>query len=209
MLLLVTTDHEHIAAQRHPNLGRLVQPRSYPRIRDTANAGIPWAADNDAFNGWDSEAAYRWHRMLDALEDLPGCRFVTVPDVVADADATAHLFDHYAPAVADRGLPLAYVLQDGVLPEDVPWSAIAAVFVGGSTDWKLGEAARACVVEAKRRGKWAHMGRVNTLRRIRRAASIGCDSIDGTSYVKYRARRLPEGLAWVAQEAAQRQDVIL
>jgi hypothetical protein len=200
VLLLVTTDHDHVAAFADPHLGRLVQPRSFPRVRDTAAAGIPWAADNDAFNGWSDEAAQRYTRMLDAIADLNGCRFVTVPDVVADAEATARYFERWAPAVARRGLPVALVLQDGI---DTPamsrwllrtWPRLDAVFIGGSTDFKMGDVARALVLEAKARGKWVHMGRVNTLRRVRYAASIGCDSIDGTSYVRWRRRRLGEGL---------------
>lgn len=35
-------------------------------------------------------------------------------------------------------------------------------------------------LEAKRRGKHVHMGRVNSLRRLRFARDIGCDSVDGT-----------------------------
>ena len=38
----------------------------------------------------------------------------------------------------------------------------------------------ALITEAKARGKWAHMGRVNSLRKLRAAASMGCDSADGT-----------------------------
>jgi hypothetical protein len=49
-----------------------------------------------------------------------------------------------------------------------------------TTAWKLGEACRVIVAEAKRRGVWVHMGRVNSLKRMRYAESIGCDSADGT-----------------------------
>ena len=53
------------------------------------------------------------------------------------------------------------------------------LFIGGSTDWKLGAAARGVVKEAKARGKRVHMGRVNSLRRYRYAEAIGCDTVDG------------------------------
>lgn len=48
------------------------------------------------------------------------------------------------------------------------------------TEWKLGEAAARLVAAAKARGLWVHMGRVNSYKRIAYAASIGCDSSDGT-----------------------------
>jgi hypothetical protein len=62
----------------------------------------------------------------------------------------------------------------------------------------LGPHAAALVAEAKRRGKYDHMGRVNSARRAAYAASIGCDSIDGTGASKFRDRRLPEYLAFAA-----------
>lgn len=62
----------------------------------------------------------------------------------------------------------------------MPWHTFDVLFIGGSTEWKLGPGARALVAEAKRRGKWVHMGRVNSGRRWSYAEHIGCDSVDGT-----------------------------
>jgi hypothetical protein len=50
MLLLATQAEPQMRAHRHPNLGRLLQPRHYPRASATVRSGVPWAADNDAFN---------------------------------------------------------------------------------------------------------------------------------------------------------------
>lgn len=70
-------------------------------------------------------------------------------------------------------------------------------FIGGSDGWKLGPHARALTAEAKRRGKWVHMGRVNSLKRFRYAESIGCDSCDGT-YLRFGPdKNLPKLLSWV------------
>jgi hypothetical protein len=52
----------------------------------------------------------------------------------------------------------------------------------------------------KRAGKWVHMGRVNTDRRIRYAAAIGCDSIDGTKWVRWRDAYLNDGLRKVGAD---------
>jgi hypothetical protein len=54
----------------------------YPRAAATARSGVPWAADNDAFNGSDERAERRFLKMIDQLSGLPGCLFVTCPDVV-------------------------------------------------------------------------------------------------------------------------------
>lgn len=202
MLLLVTTAQPQIEQAREAagelasHLGRLVQPRHYSSIEVTAAAGVPWAADNDAFNGWDADVEARFLTMLGRLTGLPGCLFVTAPDVVADAAETCRRFERWAPIIHDAGLPVGFVLQDGIQDLGVPWTDLDCVFVGGSTEFKLGEVAAACVREANQRGKWAHMGRVNTMRRVRYAASIGCDSFDGTTFSKWRDRWLLEGIAW-------------
>jgi hypothetical protein len=47
---------------------------------------------------------------------------------------------------------------------------------------KLGPEVEAIVAEARARNVWVHMGRVNSLRRLAYAASIGCDSVDGTQW---------------------------
>jgi hypothetical protein len=124
--------------------------------------------------------------------------------VYGDARRTAEEFEIWAAAVERRGLPVGLVAQDG-LEEMTDWLArtwhrLDALFIGGSTEWKLGPAAAALASEAKRRGKWVHMGRVNTKRRVRYAASLGCiDSIDGTKWVRWRHRYLDEGVALVSQ----------
>lgn len=194
MLLLATIAQPQLEEHQHPNLGRLVQPRHYPRIADTAAAGIPWAADNDAFNGGFDAAAFV--AMLDRLEGLPGCRFVAAPDVVGDAVATLELFERWGPEIRKRGLPVALVGQDGL--ERVPWAACDAFFIGGSTDWKLGQDAARFTAEARAAGKWVHMGRVNGRRRVVYAHSLGCDSVDGSSFARWRHTWLPLALEWVS-----------
>jgi hypothetical protein len=83
-------------------------------------------------------------------------------------------FGLYAPA---GGYRAAYVLQNGCqrIPDDCD-----AVFTGGDTAFKLGDQAQRLAAVARRRGLWTHMGRVNSLRRLRFAAHHNYDSVDGT-----------------------------
>lgn len=76
------------------------------------------------------------------------------------------------------------------------------------TEWKLGRAAALLTQEAKRRGKPVHMGRVNSRRRLRYAASIGCDTADGT-YLLFGPRgvNLPKLLSWVAEPMPDRLEI--
>jgi EAL domain-containing protein (putative c-di-GMP-specific phosphodiesterase class I) len=79
----------------------------------------------------------------------------------------------------------------------LPWTQFDVLFVGGTTEWKLGLEARGLVAEAKRRGKHVHMGRVNSEKRLRYAAAIGCDSADGTCLTRGPDVNLPKVLAWL------------
>lgn len=189
MLLLVHSAHETLARE-HPerNVARLLSPRQYSRVADTVRGGFLWAADNDAYSGFDEE---RYLIMLDTIEGVPGCLFVTAPDIVGDAKETRRLFEVWWHALKVRRLPIGYVAQDGATDFDLPWSRISALFIGGTTEWKMSENAAVLAVEAKMRGLWVHMGRVNTQRRIKYAKSIGCDSIDGTSMSMYRRTYVP------------------
>ena len=70
-------------------------------------------------------------------------------------------------------------------------------FIGGSVAWKMSKHAKGLVAEAKRRGKYVHMGKVNGNRRYRHAEAIGCDSVDGTYLVYGPDINLPKLLGWV------------
>lgn len=199
MLVLVHKAHETLSGWKHPHLGRLLSPRQFSRAYDTAQSGLPWAADNDCFKRLD---APKYREMLDAIHGLPGCRFVVAPDVVADWQATLSLFEDWYEELMACWQPIAYVLQDGQPAEEVPWRHIDALFVGGSTEFKCSDQAHDLIRTARRRGLWTHMGRVNTGRRMTLAKSWGCDSIDGTSVSMFTDRRLPERLA---QAAAPKQ----
>lgn len=177
-------------------------PRGGPGLGWIENTGLTWAADNDCFTGLD---ASRYTRMLCRIEGASPA-FVTVPDIVGDASATMALFDEWEPVVRSHGLPPGLVAQDGLENMRVPWKRFEALFIGGSTGWKLGDAAANLVREAKRHGKWVHMGRVNSLRRIRRAVELECDSIDGTGFTMYSDIRIPLALRWIV--AAEEQQTI-
>jgi len=182
VILLVHCSPATLERHRHPALGVLSSPRTYYR-RSEGIENWRWAADNDAYSDWNPD---RYRRMLDELAGLNGCLFVTAPDVVGDWQTTLERFGRWVGPLHELGLPIGYVLQDDQPADLVPWDDLAAVFVGGTDHWKMGEPARELVDEATRRGLWVHMGRVNGHRRLRYAKAIGCDSVDGTSLSWFR-----------------------
>jgi len=58
--------------------------------------------------------------------------------------------------------------------------AFDALFIGGSTEYKLGPETAEFIRWAKRLGLWVHVGRVNSLKRFRQFQLLGADSCDGT-----------------------------
>jgi hypothetical protein len=150
----------------------------------------------------------RYMRLITHLIDADGadpcdpgtsrCLFAVAPDVVGDAAAT--LRRAYMLAwIRYAGFPAAFVAQDGLEDLTIPWDDFDAFFIGGTTAWKLGPAARALAAGARRRGKWVHMGRVNSLKRLRYAEAIGCDSADGTYLTYAPDANLPRLLGWLRQ----------
>lgn len=158
--------------------------------------GVTWCADNGAFSAKFDER--KWWRFLTANRHAAEtCLFAVAPDVVGDAAATLERSLPWLPRIRALGYPAAFVAQDGQEELSVPWDEFDCLFIGGTTGWKLGPHARALTAEAKRRGKWVHMGRVNSEHRFRYAAAIGCDSADGTYLTFGPDTNLPKLLAWM------------
>lgn len=157
----------------------------------------PWCADNgcwgqgypgdEAWYGWLQANAYR----------AATCVFAVAPDVVGDAAATIARSLPWLPKIRELGYPAAFVAQDGLEDLDIPWDDFDVLFIGGTTEWKLSHHARDIVGAAKRRGMHVHMGRVNSLRRLRYADYIGCDSVDGTYIAFGPDENLPKVLGWL------------
>jgi len=179
----------------HSRVGLLAQPES---MTPGSVRGFRWAADNGCFA---KGASFDEGKYLDWLFRMSGqsarCLFATAPDVVGDHAATWSRSVLALPKIRALGYRPALVAQDGVEDTVVEWHHFGALFIGGSTTWKTSDAVADLIGEAKRRGKWVHMGRVNSRRRVERAALIGCDSVDG-NYLGFGPDvNLPKLLSWL------------
>ena len=144
-----------------------------------------FAIDNGAFAG------FKRDKFLSILarehEASHLCRFVVVPDVVGDARRTLEAFDYWKYKLS--GWPLALAAQDGIDKLPIPWKQIKAIFIGGTTEFKIGEKAKAVIRAGQTMGKYVHVGRVNTPGRFEYFESLGVDSIDGTGLSRYTHMR--------------------
>lgn len=185
----------------HGLIGQMITPKAGNRLVP----GVTFALDNGCVRlegarpvtdpDWSEE---RWIAMLDRYRGVPGCLFAVVPDVVGDARATNGRWARYHGAVRNRGYRCAYVTQNGC--RSIPASA-GAVFVGGNDAWKDGPEALELTQQARQRGLWCHLGRANTLRRIRRSALDGYDSVDGTTLAFGPDRNLPQLVRFLRRAA--------
>jgi hypothetical protein len=148
--------------------------------------GFAYALDNGAWTAhqrgesFDELAFERAYARLGAAAD-----FVIAPDVVADATASLELTRAWLPRLVDARLVLVSV-QDGMCADDVDGlvGPRVGIFMGGSTEWKLANLVR-WGRWCRARGLYYHVGRVNTVRRIRLCAEAGADSFDGSSVTRF------------------------
>lgn len=202
VLYLANASNELVRqAMRTGELGQITTPRE----RRPPLPGVTWAADNGCFGkGYPGDDAYlAWLRRHSPAASR--CLFATAPDVVGDAEATAKRSAHMLAPIRELGYPVAYVLQDGQQDVPVPWEDIDAVFLGGSDDFKLGPVAAGLAREAKTRGKYVHVGRVNSYKRLSYSRSLGADSADGTFVNKAPHHNLGRMRVWFDKLAAEGQ----
>jgi len=184
MILMVTSGthrHKDRCRTRPDKFGHLVTPRNDCGVQMTpATIGI----DNDRFNTfYDEDRFLRTLGRMVKFQDR--IKFVAAPDTPFDSAATLREFRDWGPRIRNLGFPVALVLQNGMKAETLPWGAFDAVFVGADDAYKLGQDAATICIEARSRGLWTHMGRVNSILRLEYCRSLQTDSVDGSGWAKF------------------------
>lgn len=180
MIVLLDTSHnlDTCAAE----LGAPVEQLLTPLTRFKAQKPeAHFAIDNGCFSSFDRAS---FESLLEREKERRHlCRFVTCPDVVGSARRTLEVFRVWEGRLA--GWKRALVAQDGLEDLEIPWHQMDAVFIGGSTAWKMSQSAVAVIKAAKLLDKWVHVGRVNTPGRFEYFEAQGADSIDGSGLARY------------------------
>lgn len=170
-----------------------------PKQQNHRPPGVTWCADNGCFSAkWKQEPW--WAFLQRHAHEAATCLFAVAPDVVGDHAATLARSTPWMPKIRALGYKVAFVAQDGVTPDTVlPWADFDVLFIGGTDEFKLGAEAAARVAEAVSLGKTAHLGRVNSYKRLQYAVDIGCTSADGTFLTRAPDHNLGRTLRWFAK----------
>ncbi|MGL4377235.1 MAG: hypothetical protein ACRCT1_12400 [Microcoleaceae cyanobacterium] len=139
------------------------------------NPVYSFCLDNGAFRQFNP---LNFVRFLDKVQGKPD--FIVCPDVVGDAPKTRDRWDEWNSCLREFNCPIAFCLQDGQRPEDLPLDA-DFFFLGGSD---LFRSRFFC-----QRRKWPksvplHIGRVNTWAGLWRAYQAGATSCDATGWFR-------------------------
>lgn len=163
-------------------VGQLLTPLTRYRLRSDT-----FAIDNGGFKKLDIPGLKSLLKREEANKSK--CLFVSIPDIVGSAQRTIELFNHFHAHDEFSGWKLAFVCQDGQESLPIPWDLIDAVFIGGSTSWKISAYVEQIIKTAKVLGKHVHAGRVNTPERWSWFEDQGVDSADGTGLARYTHMR--------------------
>lgn len=176
----------HYHAGRNPgSVGLLLGPSYWRKV--PLDPWMPFALDNDAFKAWQSGEPWdkdAWLRMVGMIQLTRRTPlWAVVPDVVGDRESTIKNWPLFKCRIMNRGWPAAFAVQDGMTPDDVPNDA-DVVFVGGTDRWKF-----------RNLHLWTanfprvHCARVNSPAMIEACERLGCESVDGTGWVRDPSRK--------------------
>lgn len=146
-------------------------------------AGCKWMLDNGAFTGKFNSG--KWIAQIKEMQPYNhNCIGLVLPDVPYDAAETIAKFMSYSVIIPKEfGYRYALATQDGMTPDMVPWPLFDVLFIGGSDAHKRGYEAETLALEAKRRGKWVHVGRVSSPNAWGKYWTWA-DSFDGTTFAR-------------------------
>jgi len=161
-----------------------------PLTRYATSPGVKWVLDNGAFTNFDART---WEKMACVGISNPDCLWMAFPDVVGCHESTLVEFNTWWDRISRMWIPrptpakmkAAFVVQDGALLEEIPWERIVALFLGGSTEFKMSRKAWNILEYGKTvHDLWIHVGRVNTPSRITHFHGLA-DSIDGSGMARF------------------------
>ena len=175
----------YLAGKYPGRIGWLISPGGWKKPPNW----MPYALDNGAYSAFLNQQPFDSSAFIKLLKNArlhSRPLWAAVPDVVMDAEATLKGWPKWVPIIKQYmpAVKLAFVVQDGMTPEDVPNDA-DVIFVGGSTEWKF-KYLRIWTAHFPR----VHVGRVNSERKLWQCYDAGVESCDGTGWMRGGEERI-------------------
>lgn len=149
-------------------------------------------ADNGQWSERENPLPFKAERFLRFVDWLgERAQWLLLPDVPFRGLESLALTLEWLPKLRGHSAILLIAVQNGVTPAMIaPFlGPRVGIFVAGDTEWKEASLPLWGTL-AREAGCHLHVGRVNTVRRIRICAAAGVDSFDGSSVTRY-AETLP------------------
>lgn len=176
-----TGTKRNLAALRAADWRLLVSARGVLR-----HEGFPYALDNGAWTAHQKGESFDVPAFEKALVELgSSADWVVAPDIVGGGLESLRMSEAWLPRLEWCRATLLAV-QDGIAPADVSplLGGRLGIFVGGTTEWKLGTLPVWGRV-ARERQCHLHVARVNTAKRIHLCHDAGAHSFDGSSVARF------------------------
>lgn len=198
-----TGTRRNLEALRHAGWRLLVSARGALRTE-----GMRYAIDNGAWTAYQQGESLNEESFMRAVDRLgEQADWIVLPDIVAGGIRSLEYSLRWLERLKDLPTLVLLAVQDGMSLDDVRkyLSPALGIFVGGTTEWKERTAVQWGLL-ARRRNCYLHIGRVNSMRRIKICAAAGASSFDGTSVSRYAKTigRLDAALRQPDQLAASR-----
>jgi len=178
-----TANNKRMIALRASGWGLLLCPGHNPDPLGFECYGI----DNGAWSAHSTGKAWDPGLFCDLVAAVGwGAEIIVAPDIVEGGLQSLRLTERWLPLLDGIGRRRLVAVQDGMTVDDVRplLSDRVGVFVGGSTPFKLATMATWAAL-ARERDAYCHVGRVNSVKRIKMCQLAGVQSWDGTSTVQF------------------------
>ena len=157
--------------------------------------GFPYAIDNGAWTAFQQSKPFDEAKFRGVVRLLgAGADWIVAPDIVGRGLESLAFTEKWLPELSSYSRVLIAV-QDGMTPADVrpllDADARLGIFLGGSTEWKLATMAQWGQFCIDNGGRYYHVGRVNSVRRIRLCIAARAHSFDGTGALLFPTRDIP------------------
>lgn len=207
MMVMVTNSSSmltgYLAGKYEGRIGWLLSPDGWRN----PHSWLPYAFDNGAFplfasgKPFDESAFYSHCDRINGRTHRP--KWIAVPDVVGNREQTLKEWNKHSPRVSQYKCPLAFVVQDGMTPDDVPKDA-DVVFVGGTDDWKMRSVPMFTGAFSR-----VHVGRINGEKGLWECHAAGAESCDGTGWMRCGEERASGLLRYLEESTSQRKQLNL